>query len=451
MDSTLLNKKKVTVIGAARSGIAVAKLLRAHGAGIFVSDSASSEKLQSSLSQFQSEKIEYETGKHTARVYECELMVISPGVPSNAPVVLEARKRDIRVISELEVSSWFCRSPIVAITGANGKTTTTTLIGRILDHAKKKHVVAGNIGTAFSSVVLELAETDIVVLEVSSFQLDHIETFRPKISVLLNITPDHMDRYDHSMEKYAASKAKIFQNQRSEDVLIYNSDDEWTNRIIPQAKSRKIAFSIRQKLNEGAFVEKEKLVTSLGGVKTGIIDIDRIFIKGKHNLYNSMAAVLAGQLLGVESDSLRSTLEEFKGVEHRLEFVREIDKVRYYNDSKATNVDSVWYALQAFREPIVLLLGGRDKGNDYSRLTELVKKQVKAIVAIGESAGKVEQEFSNTVSIKKAGTMDEAVATAHSIAQSGDIVLLSPACASFDWFKNYEHRGQVFKELVKNL
>jgi len=451
MDSTLLSKKKVTVIGAARSGIAVAKLLRAHGAGIFVSDSASSEKLQSSLSQFQSEKIEYETGKHTARVYECELMVISPGVPSNAPVVLEARKRDIRVISELEVSSWFCRSPIVAITGANGKTTTTTLIGRILDHAKKKHVVAGNIGTAFSSVVLELAETDIVVLEVSSFQLDHIETFRPKISALLNITPDHMDRYDHSMEKYAASKAKIFQNQRSEDVLIYNSDDEWTNRIIPQAKSRKIAFSIRQKLNEGAFVEKEKLVTSLGGVKTGIIDIDRIFIKGKHNLYNSMAAVLAGQLLGVESDSLRSTLEEFKGVEHRLEFVREIDKVRYYNDSKATNVDSVWYALQAFREPIVLLLGGRDKGNDYSRLTELVKKQVKAIVAIGESAGKVEQEFSNTVSIKKAGTMDEAVATAHSIAQSGDIVLLSPACASFDWFKNYEHRGQVFKELVKNL
>jgi len=451
MDSTLLSKKKVTVIGAARSGIAVAKLLRAHGAGIFVSDSASSEKLQSSLSQFQSEKIEYETGKHTARVYECELMVISPGVPSNAPVVLEARKRDIRVISELEVSSWFCRSPIVAITGANGKTTTTTLIGRILDHAKKKHVVAGNIGTAFSSVVLELAETDIVVLEVSSFQLDHIETFRPKISALLNITPDHMDRYDHSMEKYAASKAKIFQNQRSEDVLIYNSDDEWTNRIIPQAKSRKIAFSIRQKLNEGAFVEKEKLVTSLGGVKTGIIDIDRIFIKGKHNLYNSMAAVLAGQLLGVESDSLRSTLEEFKGVEHRLEFVREIDKVRYYNDSKATNVDSVWYALQAFREPIVLLLGGRDKGNDYSRLTELVKKQVKAIVAIGESAGKVEQKFSNTVSIKKAGTMDEAVATAHSIAQSGDIVLLSPACASFDWFKNYEHRGQVFKELVKNL
>jgi UDP-N-acetylmuramoylalanine--D-glutamate ligase len=451
MESSLLIKKKVTVVGAARSGIAVSKLLGLHGAEVFVSDSSLAEKLQSSLSLLEAERIEYETGKHTARAYECDLMVISPGVPSNAPVVLEAKKRNIKVISELEVGSWFCRSPIVAITGANGKTTTTTLIGRILDHAKKKHVVAGNIGTAFSSVVLELAETDIVVLEVSSFQLDHIDSFRPKISILLNITPDHMDRYDHSMENYAASKARIFENQRSEDVLIYNADDEWTKRIISKAKSRKIAFSISQQLNEGAFVENEKLVTSLGGVKSGIIDINKIFIKGKHNLYNSMAAVLVGQLFGIESVLIRSTLETFEGVEHRLEFIRELNGVRYYNDSKATNVDSVWYALQAFKEPIVLFLGGRDKGNDYSRLVELVKKHVKAIVAIGETADKVEQAFRNTVGITKAATMDEAVAIAHSLAQSGDVVLLSPACASFDWFKNYEHRGQVFKELVKNL
>jgi UDP-N-acetylmuramoylalanine--D-glutamate ligase len=451
MDSTLLHKKNVSVVGAARSGIAVALLLQSQGAHVFVSDSSSADKLQSSLSQLQSEKIEYETGKHTVRVYECELMIISPGVPSNAPVVLEAQKRSIKVISELEVGSWFCRSPIVAITGSNGKTTTTTLIGRILDHAKKKHVVAGNIGTAFSSVILELAETDIVVLEVSSFQLDHIETFRPKISILLNITPDHMDRYDHSMEKYAASKAQIFKNQRSDDVLIYNADDEWTKRVVSQAKSRKIAFSVQQQLNEGAFVENEQLVTSLGGVKTGVIDIHKIFIKGIHNLYNSMAAVLAGQLLGVEADSLRSALETFEGVEHRLEFVRELESVRYYNDSKATNVDSVWYALQAFEEPIVLLLGGRDKGNDYSRLAALVKKRVKAIVAIGESADKVEKAFRGTSAVTKAASIDEAVSTARSLAQSGDVVLLSPACASFDWFKNYEHRGQVFKELVKNL
>ncbi|MBN1398229.1 MAG: UDP-N-acetylmuramoyl-L-alanine--D-glutamate ligase [Bacteroidetes bacterium] len=451
MDINLLKKKKVTVIGAARSGAAAAKLLRVNGAEVFVSDSSPAEKLQPSISWLNSESIEYETGKHSARVYECEIMVISPGVPSNAPVVLEAVKRDIKVFSELEIGSWFCRSPIVAVTGANGKTTTTTLIGRILDHAKKKHVVAGNIGTAFSSVVLELVETDIVVLEVSSFQLDHIDMFRPKISILLNITPDHMDRYDHSMEKYAASKARVFRNQQSEDILIYNADDEWTNRIITQAKCRKIAFSADKKTDEGAFVENEKLAVVLGGVKTEIIDIAGIFIKGKHNLYNSMAAVLAGQLLGVEAGFIRSTLEKFEGVEHRLEFVRSAGNVCYYNDSKATNVDSVWYALQAFKEPIVLLLGGRDKGNDYSQLTEVVRKKVKAIVAIGESAEKVEQAFRGVVGIKRADTMDEAVAAAHSLAESGDIVLLSPACASFDWFKNYEHRGQVFKELVKNL
>ena len=367
MNSTLLHKKKVSVIGAARSGIAVARLLRSQGADVFVSDSSSAEKLQSSISNLQFEKIKFEVGKHSNHVYDCDLMVISPGVPSNVFVVLEAQKRSIKVVSELEVSCWFCRSPIVAITGSNGKTTTTTLIGRILDHAKKKHVVAGNIGTAFSSIVLELAETDIAVLEVSSFQLDHIETFRPKISILLNITPDHMDRYNHSMEKYAASKAQIFKNQKSDDVLIYNADDEWANRIVSQAQSRKVAFSIQQELNEGAFVKNEKLFTSLGGVKSEVIDVNQIFIKGTHNLYNSMAAVLAGQLLGVEADLLQSTLKAFEGVEHRLEFVRELNSVRYYNDSKATNVDSVWYALQAFKEPIVLLLGGRDKGNDYSR------------------------------------------------------------------------------------
>lgn len=260
-----------------------------------------------------------------------------------------------------------------------------------------------------------------------------------------------MDRYDHSLEKYAASKSQIFKNQTAEDMLIYNADDEWTNRVVSQAQSRKVAFSIRHKLSEGAFVENEKLVTSLGGIKSEIININQIFIKGIHNLYNSMAAALAGQLLGVKADSLQSTLKTFEGVEHRLEFVRELNSVRYYNDSKATNVDSVWYALQAFKEPIVLLLGGRDKGNDYSRLAKLVKKQVKAIVAIGESADTVEQAFRGTSTITKTASMDEAVATAWSIAQSGDVVLLSPACASFDWFKNYEHRGQVFKELVKSL
>ena len=451
MDINLLHNKKVSVIGAVRSGVAVAKLLQSHGAKTFVSDSAEAEKLQSSLRDLRSEKIEYEVGRHSDRVYECALMVISPGVPSHAPVVLEAQKRNIKVVSELEVGSWFCRAPMVAITGSNGKTTTTTLTGRILSDAAKKHVVAGNIGTAFSSVVLELAETDAAVLEVSSFQLDFIDTFRPKISVLLNITPDHMDRYDRSMEKYAASKARVFKNQRDDDVLLYNIDDAWTNKIVLNAFCRTIGFSVRQKLAEGAFVEDGNLVTSIGGTRTEIIEIGRIFIKGVHNLYNSMAAVLVGQLLGVGASHIQSTLKTFEGVEHRLEFVRRINDVNYYNDSKATNVDSVWFALQSFKEPIVLFLGGRDKGNDYSRLTDLVRKQVKAIVAIGESANLVEQSFKGVAVIKKASSMEVAVDLGRFLAQPGDVVLLSPACASFDWFKNYEHRGEVFKQLVNKL
>jgi UDP-N-acetylmuramoylalanine--D-glutamate ligase len=281
--------------------------------------------------------------------------------------------------------------------------------------------------------------------------LDFIDTFRPKISVLLNITPDHMDRYDRSMEKYAASKARVFKNQRDDDVLLYNIDDAWTNKIVLNAFCRTIGFSVRQKLAEGAFVEDGNLVTSIGGTRTEIIEIGRIFIKGVHNLYNSMAAVLVGQLLGVGASHIQSTLKTFEGVEHRLEFVRRINDVNYYNDSKATNVDSVWFALQSFKEPIVLFLGGRDKGNDYSRLTDLVRKQVKAIVAIGESANLVEQSFKGVAVIKKASSMEEAVDLGRFLAQPGDVVLLSPACASFDWFKNYEHRGEVFKQLVNKL
>ncbi len=451
MNAASLKNKKISIVGAARSGIAAAVLLKSAGAVIFVSDSGSADKLQSSIADLQSKNIVYEIGKHSGRVYDCELFVISPGVPSDAPVIREAQKRSIRIVSELEISSWFCRSPIVAVTGSNGKTTTTTLIGRMLGDAKKKHVVAGNIGTAFSSVVLGLAETDLAVLEVSSFQLDFIDAFRPKISVLLNITPDHLDRYDHSVEKYAASKARIFENQRSDDILIFNADDEWTQNVIPKARCRTIGFSTKQILPEGAYVENGCLVTHLNGSRTEIVRADEIFIKGMHNLYNAMAATLAGLNGGLTPESMRRTLKTFEGVEHRLEFVRELNRVKYYNDSKGTNVDSVWYALQSFREPIVLMLGGRDKGNDYSRLVPLVRNQVKAIIAIGESASTVESAFRGITEITTASSMNEAVSKAHALAQPGTVVLLSPACASFDWFDNYEHRGRVFKELVNKL
>jgi UDP-N-acetylmuramoylalanine--D-glutamate ligase len=451
MDIDSLNNTSVTVIGAVRSGLAAAKLLKSCGAQVFVSDSASAEKLQPQFAELESNGIEYESGMHSGRVYRCGLMVISPGVPDNSPVVVEAKKRGIKIVSEIEVGSWFCRGPVVAITGSNGKTTTTTLTGRILGDAKKKHVVAGNIGKAFSSVVLGLAETDIAVLEVSSFQLDYIEEFKPAISVLLNITPDHMDRYDHSMEKYAASKARIFSNQSTEELLFYNADDEWTVRVVSRARCRTMGFSIKKKFDEGAFVENASLVVAMDGVKRRIIGTDEIFIRGMHNLYNSMASALVGTSLGIDPASISSTLRTFEGVEHRLEFVREVESVRYYNDSKATNVDSVWYALQAFREPVVLLLGGRDKGNDYSRLEEPVKERVKAVIAIGESAEKVQKFFGKIKPVIVCKSMEDAVGESHRAAEAGDVVLLSPACASFDWFDNYEHRGKVFKELIRKL
>jgi UDP-N-acetylmuramoylalanine--D-glutamate ligase len=451
MDISQLRDKKISVIGAARSGVAVAKLLQSQGSLVFVSDKTGPEKLKTEAQMLRELGIAYELGGHSDRAYECSLIVISPGVPSNAPVVLEARTRGINVVSEVEVASWFCRSTIIAITGSNGKTTTTTLIGRILGDAKKKHSVAGNIGTAFSSVVLELAPADIAVLEISSFQLDHCETFRPRISAIMNITQNHMDRYDHSMEKYAGSKARIFMNQKDDDILIYDADDEQTVKIVESARCRRIPFSIRQQLTEGASVENGMLVTSLAGKRTEVINVDEISIKGPHNLYNAMAASLVGQLEGVGNASIRATLRNFKGVEHRQEFVREVNGVRYYNDSKATSVEAVRYALQAYDQPIVLMLGGRDKGNDYARILDLVQKHVRAIVAMGESADKVEMAFSGTKPVRRANSIDEAVQTAQRLAQRGDVVLLSPACASFDWFENYEQRGRVFKELVKNL
>ena len=451
MDVEQLRSASVSVIGAARSGVAVGRLLRSQGANVFLSDRDTEEKLKSHIPHLQESGIAYELGGHTERVFQCSLMVISPGVPSNAPVVLEAQQRGIKVVSEVEVAGWFCRASMVAITGSNGKTTTTTLIGRVLGDAKKKHALAGNIGTAFSSIVLELAEGDVAVLEVSSFQLDHCETFRPVISVLLNITQNHMDRYGNSMEQYAASKARIFMNQTPREVLMYNADDLWTSRVIAQAKCRAIPFSREKRLAVGAFIEDEILVTMLGGKRTAVIPLTEISIKGPHNLYNAMAATLVGQLMDIGSASIRATLRNFKGVEHRQEFVREVNDVRYYNDSKATSVEAVWYALQAFDQPIVLMLGGRDKGNDYSRLADLVGKKVRAIVALGESAEIVEKVFKTLKPVKRATTMDEAVLFAQQFAQPGDVVLLSPACASFDWFENYEQRGLVFKELVKNL
>jgi UDP-N-acetylmuramoylalanine--D-glutamate ligase len=454
MNGQDIRNRKVTVLGVARSGLAAARLLKSQGAHVFLSDKESAEKLKAALPSLQSAGIPFEVGGHTDRVYDCSLMVISPGVPSNAPAVVEAQKRGINVVSEMELASWFCKAPILAVTGSNGKTTTTTLLGRIFEHAKRKCVVAGNIGTAFSSVVLDLDQEGIAIVEVSSFQLDHIQSFHPKTAVILNVTPDHLDRYSKSFENYAASKCRVFENQTTEDFLVYSFDDPVTSLEVRKRASehvRVLPFTAKARLDDGAYIDKGRIVISESGRLEEIVDVKDISIKGLHNLYNSMAAALAARIMGVATEPIRETLKTFEGVEHRLEFVRELNGVKYVNDSKATNVDSVWYALQSFDEPLIVLMGGRDKGNDYSRLNDLVREHVKAIVAIGESAGKVTEAFQNITTVEQAESMDAAVRKASELAARGDVVLLSPAGTSFDWFENFEHRGRVFKEIVRKL
>lgn len=441
----------VSVIGAARSGVGVAKLLASVGARVFVSDSGEPAKLKQYTDELDRFMIPYETGEHTDQVYESELLVVSPGVPSDAPVVREARERGISVVSELEVASWFCRVPIIAVTGTNGKTTTTTLIGRMLHDAGRLHIVAGNIGDAFSNHAAQLNSNSLAIVEVSSFQLDNTERFKPKVSLILNITPDHLNRYGDSMERYVSSKSRVFMNQDRDDVLIYNADDPVVVELVKTARPRTFGFSIEQTLSEGAYLENESLIIHIGGKKHTIVRRNEIVLPGLHNVANALAAALAVSVFGVGIETLKHTLSTFRGVEHRLEYVREIDGVRFVNDSKATNVESTWYALRSFNVPLVLLLGGRDKGNDYTRIDDLVRKNVKAIVAIGESALKVEEHFKNTVTVVRAGTMAAAIDQSLQLAGKGDTVLLSPACASFDWFNSYEHRGRVFKDIVNGI
>ncbi len=461
MNIAELSGKKISVIGAERSGVSAAMLLHSAKAQVFVSDFGNSESTQQHIAELQKENVECECGGHSEKVYDCSLMVVSPGVPTNAPVVLEAQKRGIQVVAEIEVASWFCKGPIIAITGSNGKTTTTTLLGRIFSDAKKKHVVAGNIGTAFSSVVLDVDEETVVVLEVSSFQLDGIDTFRPKVAVILNITQNHLDRYDNSMEKYAASKSRIVMNQMPDDMVICNADDEWTHKKVKNEKSKVFQFSSKRKLEQGAFAENGIMKTVIAHTEYSIIAVDDISIKGEHNLQNAMAAAMAAQLMGVKPATIKSTLRNFKGVEHRQEFVREVNGIKYINNSKATTVEAVEMALKSYDEPIVLIMGGKDKGNDYSTIYDLVKRKVKGIVATGYSADTIVKNFSDKVSVIKVATIGDAkpniesmkktIETAASLAHKGDVVLLSPACTSFDWFRDYEERGRIFKQLVHQL
>lgn len=454
MNPTDVKGKRVTVIGGARSGLAVAKLLAGAGASVFLTEKGkATQGLEAALTEV---GVAYEFGGHTARALDADFFVISPGVPSTVNVVQQAVRSGMKVYSEIETASWFCHAPIVAITGSNGKTTTTSLVGHIFRQDGRNVVVAGNIGYPFADYVRDLGADDLVVLEVSSFQLDHIDTFRPRVSVLLNITPDHLDRYDYDFNQYAHSKFRIFENQHSDDVLVYNHDDELVRDYVRHAQTRRdlhaLGFSQEVALDEGAFVRDGALVIRRNQHEEVLMHAEQLALRGRHNLYNSLAAAVAARVMEVRSDVVRESLTSFEGVPHRLEFVRDVDGVRYINDSKATNVNAVWYALESFNEPLVLIAGGRDKGNDYASIKGLVRNKVHTVIALGESADKVLRELGpiarNSV---EAQSMEEAIRYARFYAEPGDVVLLSPACASFDMFENYEDRGNVFRRLVMSL
>lgn len=460
MNKDLEKYKSVSIIGAARSGIAAAKLLKKNGFNVFLSDSAGEKKINEIFrNEIQESGIEVEFGKHSDRVYTSELLVVSPGVPQNSRVIQTALEKGIEVVSEIEAASWFCKGKLIAITGTNGKTTTTTLIGEIFKDAGFKTFVCGNIGLAFSDVVENITEDAVAVLEISSFQLDNIKHFSPLIAIILNITPDHLDRYDHSYEKYAESKMRIAENQDSNDHLVYNFDSDELKQKIHNGnglKAQRSAFSLNgsslsKVVKNGMYSENGSLMYFYEGGVENIIESDKLAIKGPHNVYNTMASVIPAKIFDISNDTIVRTLTSFKGVEHRLEFVRDINGIQFYNDSKATNVDSVWYALQGFGQPIILILGGRDKGNDYEQIKGLVIKHVKHIIAIGESKEKIYNYFKDIVPVSRAHSLDDAVFRAAAEAKKNDIVLLSPACASFDMFENYEQRGREFKRIVNAL
>ena len=445
-----LKNKKISIIGAVRSGLGAAKLAKQLDAIPFVSDAGSEEKLKSSIEVLQNEKIDFEVGKHSEKVFDCGLMVVSPGVPSDSKVIKNAKTKNIKIISELEFASSFCKANVIGITGTNGKTTTTSLCDYLFNECGVKSYSAGNIGLAFSEVSTAAKENEFVSLEISSFQLDLIDKFKPKVAMILNITPDHLNRYENSVEKYALSKLKIYENQEANDYLILSKDSELLNQYFKRPKSNVLFFSTSKKVSNGCYLENDEVRFVKNDIVEFTCKVSDIFIKGEHNIQNAMAVIIAAKIFNLDNEKILEALNSFKGVEHRLELVREIEGIKFINDSKATNVDSVVVALKSFDDPIFLILGGQDKGNDYSMIEDLVIEKVKKIYAIGSSAEKVFNYFHSQVKTEIKKDFDDVINTALSEAKEGDVVLLSPACASFDMFDNYEHRGKVFKEIINN-
>jgi UDP-N-acetylmuramoylalanine--D-glutamate ligase len=445
-----LANKRVLVVGLGKSGVASALFLQARGAKVTVSDAKPQDQLGEEIPVLLDHGIAVETGGHGERTFRGQdLIVVSPGVPVNSPPLVQARALGEPVIGEIELASQFLPKSIVAVTGSNGKTTTTTLTGEIIAAGGFSTVVGGNIGTPAISLVEQAKPDTVVVLEVSSFQLETIQTFRPKIAVVLNITPDHLDRH-RTFEAYTDAKARIFENQRPEDFTVLNADDPTCAGLARRTRAQVFWVSRKAEVKQGAYVRDGRILFRDSKSQHEIMLASEIPLKGGHNVENVLAAVCVGALMGCEPERIGKTVRAFKAVEHRLEYVATIRGVEYYNDSKATNVDATIKALESFPANVHLILGGKDKDSDYTQLNELLQQRVKRVYTIGAAAEKIESQIKG-MEVDHSETLETALRRASATAAAGDIVLLAPACASFDQFQNYEHRGRVFKEVVKAL
>ena len=445
-----LKNKRVLVVGLARTGVATALFCAARGAKVTATESRNEKDIGGAVAQLRAAGVTLELGGHQEQTFVSEdLIVPSPGVPADFPLLQVARAKGVKVWSEIELAYRFLEGRLIGITGSNGKTTTTSLVEHILRSAEFQTILAGNIGTPLISCVNGMTSTTVTVVELSSFQLELIEEFRPNISVFLNLTPDHLDRHG-SMDAYAAAKARIFENQRERDVAVVNADDAST---LPYAPKRTPVywFSRKKRVEQGAAVHGDQIVFRREGKDEQVMVRNEIPLVGEHNLENVLAAVAATRLTGADPKAIAKGVKSFAGVEHRLEFLAEIGGVRYYNDSKATNVDATLKALDAFPGRVLIILGGKDKGSDYRVLQQPLKQKAIVALLIGAASEKIEKQIAGSVAVKRAGTLARAVELASSAARPGDVVLLAPACASFDQFENYEHRGRVFKELVRRV
>ena len=438
------------VVGLARTGVATALFCAARGANVMATDARAETEIGDAIVLLRTAGVGLELGGHREDTFlEQDLIVPSPGVPADAPLVQAARAKGVTIWSEVELADRFLDGRLIGITGSNGKTTTTSLIEHILKDAGFPTVLAGNIGTPLISRVGQTNNGTIAVVELSSFQLELIETFRPNISVFLNLTSDHLDRH-HTFEAYRHAKARIFENQTEADSAVLNADDPATMSLTPP-KPHVYWFSRKQRIAQGAFMRENKIVFRHNGDEEAVLNLEEIPLMGAHNVENVLAAVVATRLAGAEPAAIAKGVRSFAGVEHRLEFVAEIGGVRYYNDSKATNVDATLKALDAFPGRILIVLGGKDKGSDYTVLQKPLREKAILALLIGAAAEKIEKQIAGSVAIERAGVIERALEIASHAARPGDVVLLAPACASFDQFQNYEHRGRVFKELVHQL